>query len=330
MSYFLGNFPSTRLRRLRLEPWIRRLVSETTLTVDDLILPIFLREPDAPAEIKTLPGVYRYTINQLPEVIDKASRLGILCVALFPQVPKSLRDDDASEALNPENLVCRALRQITYHAPQMGTIADVALDPYTIHGHDGLIINGRVDNDETVAVLCRQALIQAEAGAHILAPSDMMDGRIGAIRQILDAQGFQDKLISSYSAKFASSFYGPFRDAIDTELQGLKDKKSYQLSPTNADEALREVAQDVTEGADMIIVKPGLPYLDIIYRVSSTYPLPILAYQVSGEYALYKNYPDKLQALNMMIESLIAFKRAGARGILTYAAMEIAERLHHD
>ncbi|CAO5678229.1 MAG: Delta-aminolevulinic acid dehydratase [Holosporales bacterium] len=331
MSHFLGQFPATRLRRMRSMPWIRRLTAETTLAVNDLIFPIFLREPDVAPDIANMPGVYRYTINQLPEILDRASQLGILSVALFPYIDKNLRDDDATQALNPDNLVCRALQQISYHTPHMGTIADVALDPYTIHGHDGLIINGRVDNDETIAVLCRQALLLAEAGAHVLAPSDMMDGRVGAIRQILDAQGFQEKLILSYCVKYASSFYGPFRDAIGVEaLHGLKDKKTYQLNPANAREALREAAQDIAEGADMLIVKPGLPYLDILHQISHEFPVPVLAYQVSGEYALFKQYPDKQQGMNMLIESLLCLKRAGARGILTYAALDIAERLKND
>ncbi|MBP9752645.1 MAG: porphobilinogen synthase [Proteobacteria bacterium] len=328
MSHFLGNFPSTRLRRLRSTPWIRQLVSETALTVDDLILPLFVREPEASPEIESLPGIYRYTINELPEILEKAARLGILCVAIFPYVQKNLRDEEASEALNPDNLMCRAIRQIAYHAPHMGIIADVALDPYTSHGHDGILINNAIDNDETVAVLCRQALIQSEAGAHIIAPSDMMDGRVGAIRQILDTQGFQDQLILSYSVKYASHFYGPFRDAVGVSaLQGLKDKKTYQLNPANALEALREAAQDITEGADMIMVKPALAYLDIIYRYTTTYSIPVFAYQVSGEYALFRHYPNKEAGFNMMMESLISIKRAGARAILTYAALEVAEFL---
>ncbi|CAO5680845.1 MAG: Delta-aminolevulinic acid dehydratase [Holosporales bacterium] len=328
MSHFLGNFPSTRLRRLRSTSWIRDLVCETALTVNNLILPLFVRESDCSPEIESLPGIYRYTINELPEILEKASRLGILCVALFPYVPKNLRDEDASEAINPDNLMCRAIRQIVYHAPQMGIIADVALDPYTIHGHDGLLINNSIDNDETVAVLCRQALIQSEAGAHIIAPSDMMDGRIGAIRQILDTQGFQDQLILSYSVKYASAFYGPFRDALGVpSLQGLKDKKTYQLNPGNTQEALREAAQDITEGADMIMVKPALAYLDIIHRYSSTYSVPVFAYQVSGEYALFRHYPEKNTGFNMLLESLTCIKRAGARAILTYAALEVAEFL---
>jgi porphobilinogen synthase len=328
MSYFLGNFPSTRLRRLRSSPWIRELVVENTLRPQDLILPIFIREPDSPSEIAHMPGVFRYTINELPEIVEKAAKLGILSVALFPYMTKNFRDEDALEAINPENLVCRAIRQIVYHAPQMGIIADVALDPYTIHGHDGIMINGKIDNDETVAVLCRQALILSEAGAHIVAPSDMMDGRVGAIRQILDTQGFQDVLILSYAAKYASSFYGPFRDAIGvSSLQGLTDKKTYQLNPANAHEALREAAQDVTEGADIIMVKPGLPYLDVIQRLRESYSLPVFAYQVSGEYALFKHYPDELQADKMLFESILCMKRAGASAILTYAALEIAEIL---
>lgn len=328
MDYFLGNFPSTRLRRIRSKESIRKILCEHTLSAQDLILPIFVRESDAPADIDGLPDIKRYTINELPEILDRAQYLGIKCIALFPYVDQQLRNDDAEEALNPDNLVCRCIQQIKYHAPEMLIIADVALDPYTSHGHDGLLINNVIENDETVSVLCRQALTLAEAGADIIAPSDMMDGRIGAIRQILDTQGYQDRLILSYSAKFASSFYGPFRNAVGVEsLKGPKDKKTYQLSPANQKEAMREIAQDIIEGADIVMVKPGMPYLDIIYQCSTKYALPVFAYQVSGEYALFKHYPDQELATKMLYESLLCFKRAGATAILTYAAFEIAEML---
>lgn len=328
MTYFLGGFPSTRLRRLRSAPWIRDIVSESTLRPQDLILPLFIRENDAPEVIEALPGVMRYSLNELPGVLECASRLGILAVALFPCTPAHLKSEDAYEALNPENLICKAIRQVAFHAPQMGIIVDVALDPYTNHGHDGLLINNVIDNDETVAILCRQALLFAEAGATVVAPSDMMDGRIGAIRQMLDSQGYRETLILSYAAKYASSFYGPFRDAVGvTELKGPKDKKTYQMNPANVEEALREAAQDIMEGADILMVKPGLPYLDVVHRVASTYPTPLFVYQVSGEYALFKHYPNQELGLQMLLESLLAFKRAGAKAVLTYAALEVSEFL---
>ena len=328
MNFFLGNFPATRLRRIRSTPSMRELVQENHLTVNDLILPLFIRESDAPWNIIELPDVRRYTVNELPEILEKAQYLGIKCIALFPYVAKELKNDDADEALNPDNLVCRAIRQIKYHNPNMLIIADVALDPYTTHGHDGLLINNRIENDETISVLCRQALTLCEAGADIIAPSDMMDGRIGAIRQLLDTQGYQDRLILSYSAKFASAFYGPFRNAVGVDsLKGLSDKKTYQLSPFNRNEAMREVAQDIIEGADMILIKPGLPYLDIVYQCATEFSVPLFVYQVSGEYALYKSYPHPEAASNMLFESLISFKRAGAQAIFTYAAFEIAEKL---
>jgi porphobilinogen synthase len=328
MNFFLGNFPATRLRRLRSTLSMRELIQENQLTVNDLILPLFIRESDAPGNIIELPDVRRYTVNELPEILEKAQYLGIKCIALFPYVAKELKNDDADEALNPDNLICRAIRQIKYHHPNMLIIADVALDPYTTHGHDGLLINNRIENDETISVLCRQALTLCEAGADIIAPSDMMDGRIGAIRQLLDTQGYQDRLILSYSAKFASAFYGPFRNAVGVDsLKGLSDKKTYQLSPYNRKEAMREIAQDIIEGADMILIKPGLPYLDIVYQCATEFSVPLFVYQVSGEYALYKSYPNPEVASNMLFESLISFKRAGAQAIFTYAAFEIAEKL---
>lgn len=328
MPAYLGHFPQTRLRRLRSQAWIRQMIAESHLDINDLILPLFIREPDEAAEITSLPGVRRYTINELPKIIEKIIDLGILAVALFPCTPQHLKNNEGSEALNPENLICRAIQQIKYYNKNLGIIADVALDPYTIHGHDGILIDSRIDNDETVAILCQQALLLAQAGADIIAPSDMMDGRIGAIRQYLDHNHHQEKLILSYAAKYASSFYGPFRDAVGVQsLHGIKDKKTYQLSPTNTTEAMREIALDIQEGADMIMVKPGLPYLDIVHQAAKEFNLPVFAYQVSGEYALFKHLPDQTMAQNMLLESLLSFKRAGASGILSYAAIEIAEYL---
>lgn len=337
MSYFLGNFPATRLRRTRSAPWIRKLTAESALTVDDLILPIFVRDPDKPHEIANFPDVFRYTINELPAVLEHAAKLGIQAVALFPYTPENLRSDDAKEALNPENLLCRAIRQVKYHVPHMGIIADIALDLYTTYAHDGLVLNGAVDNDETVALLCRQSLNAAEAGATVIAPSDMMDGRIGAIRRVLDQHGFQDRLILSYSAKYDSNFYGPYREAVGTGTRlksnnpkELTDKKTYQLSTSNSEEALREAAQDITEGADILMVKPALPYLDIIQRYSQEYPaVPVFGFQVTGEYALLKSYPDYEQGQKMLVESLLSMKRAGAKAMLTYGAIEVAELLNN-
>jgi porphobilinogen synthase len=330
MSYSYGFFPHTRLRRLRSQAWLRDLVEENTLSTNDLIWPLFIREKESPAEISSMPSIYRYTLDQLEKILCEAINLGIKAIALFPTTPGYLKTEDGREATNPENLICRACRLIKIQFPNLGIITDVALDPYTSHGHDGILKNGLILNDETVEVLAQQALIQAQAGADILAPSDMMDGRIQAIRRQLDESHFQDKAILSYSAKYASSFYGPFRDAVGAEkLQGTSDKKSYQMNPSNREEAIREVAQDLEEGADMVMIKPGLPYLDVICEIKQTFKVPTFAYQVSGEYSMIRaaSLNGWLDYEKTILETMIAFKRAGTDGILTYAALDVARFL---
>jgi porphobilinogen synthase len=319
-----------RPRRNRRTEWSRRMVRENVLTADDLIWPLFLvdgakvREP-----VASMPQVERLSVDEAIRAAERAAKLSIPCLALFPYTEPAKRDDTGSEALNPDNLVCRALRAIKKAVPDIGVLCDVALDPYTSHGHDGLLRDGAVLNDETVAVLVRQALVEAEAGADIIAPSDMMDGRIGAIRGGLDAAGFTDVQIMAYAAKYASAFYGPFRDAVGSSATLTGDKRTYQMDPANTDEALREVELDIAEGADMIMVKPGLPYLDVLQRVKNTFAMPTFAYQVSGEYAMIMAAAGQgwLDGEKAMIESLIAFKRAGADGILTYFAAKVAEKL---
>ncbi len=321
----------TRLRRTRASAWSRALHGETVLTPADLIWPLFITEGDAEEPIATLPGVSRWSVTDIVKRAKEARDLGIPCVALFPNTPRHLRTEDGREALNPDNLMCRATRAIKDAVPDIGVLTDVALDPYTAHGHDGLIdANGYVLNDATVEVLVGQSLNQARAGADIIAPSDMMDGRIGAIRAALEDANFPNVQIMSYAAKYASAFYGPFRDAVGAAglLQG--DKKTYQMDPANAEEALREVALDLEEGADSVMVKPGLPYLDIILRVKQAFDVPVFAYQVSGEYAMIEaavaagaGDRDKL-----VLETLLAFKRAGCSGVLTYHALHAAKLLH--
>ncbi len=326
-----GCFPTTRPRRLRRADWSRRLVRESRLTPDDLIWPLFVQDSHSLATpIPTMPGVERLSIDLIVETAGEAVELGIPAVALFPATNPSLKTPEGDEAFNPENLVCRAVRAVKAAHPTLGVICDVALDPYTSHGHDGLIRNGYVVNDETVAALCRQAVLQAEAGCDVIAPSDMMDGRVGAVRKALDAAGFDHVLILSYAAKYASAFYGPFRDAVGSASSlGSADKKTYQMDPANTDEALREVALDIAEGADLVMIKPGLPYLDIVLRVKETFGLPTLAYQVSGEYAMIHAAAaaGMLDLERAMIESLLAFKRAGADGIITYFARDAARLL---
>ncbi len=303
---------------------------EHTLTVDDLIWPLFVtagtggREP-----VRSMPGVERLSIDEAVREAERAARFGIPAVALFPYTDPGLRDPRGSEALNPKNLVCSAGRAIKDRIPEIGIIMDVALDPYTSHGHDGLLEDGRILNDDSVALLVRQALVQAEAGADIIAPSDMMDGRVGAIREALDSEGFQDVQIMAYAAKYASAFYGPFRDAVGSSATLAGDKRTYQMDPGNSDEALREVALDLEQGADMVMVKPGLPYLDIVRRVKENFRVPTFAYQVSGEYAMIEAAAANgwIDGDRAMLESLLAFKRAGADGILTYFAPRVAERL---
>jgi porphobilinogen synthase len=321
---------SHRLRRNRKAEWSRRLVRENVLTADDLIWPLFLVEgTEGRHPVASMPGVERLTIGEAVREAERAAALRIPAIALFPNTDPSLRDETGSEALNTRNLVCRAVREIKRAVPEIGIVTDVALDPYTSHGHDGVMDGNRILNDETVALLTRQALLQAEAGADIIAPSDMMDGRVGAIRIALDEAGFENVQIMAYAAKYASAFYGPFRDAIGTSATLVGDKRTYQMDPANTDEAMREVALDLEEGADMIMVKPGLPYLDVVARVKDTFAVPTFAYQVSGEYAMIQAAAANgwIDGEKAMTESLLAFKRAGADGILTYFAPRVAERL---
>lgn len=330
MTHPLAPFPHARPRRLRRTPWIRDLVAEVRLTAADLIWPIFVREGTDLAEpIATLPGVDRLSVDRAVRAAEEAAAFGIPCVALFPYTDAADKNPEATEAWNPENLVCRATRAIKAAVPEVGVLLDVALDPYNSDGHDGLVRNGIVQNDETLLALERMALAQAEAGCDILGPSDMMDGRIGIIRQALEANDYPDALIMSYAAKYASCFYGPFRDAVGATGALKGDKKTYQMDPANSDEALREVAQDLAEGADMVMVKPGLPYLDICRRVKDRFGVPTFAYQVSGEYAMIEAAARNgwLDGERAMIESLLAFRRAGCDGILTYFAPRVARWL---
>ena len=328
-------YPATRLRRLRRQDWTRRLVAENTLSTADLIWPIFLIDGNKKREpVASMPGVDRLSIDFAVKAAEQAAALGIPVIALFPATDPSLKSEDGLEAINANNLVCRSVRAIKKAVPEIGILCDVALDPYTSHGHDGLIRDGDVHNDSTIQVLVRQALVQVEAGADIIAPSDMMDGRVGAIRAALEEQGHPNAIIMAYAAKYASAFYGPFRDALGSakvKSTGLKagDKRSYQMDPANGDEALREVALDLEEGADMVMVKPGMPYLDLVRRVKERFSVPTFAYQVSGEYAMLaaafeKGWLDRDRAI---IESLTGFKRAGASGVLTYFAVEAARLL---
>jgi porphobilinogen synthase len=319
-----------RPRRNRRAEWARRMVREHVLTTDDLIWPLFLVEgTKVRTPVASMPDVERLSVDEAVRAAERAAKLTIPCLALFPYTDPDKRDHTGSEALNAENLVCKAIRAIKKEVPDIGVLCDVALDPYTSHGHDGLLRDGVILNDETVAVLVRQALVQAEAGCDIIAPSDMMDGRVGAIRAGLDAAGFGDVQIMAYAAKYASAFYGPFRDAVGSGATLVGDKRTYQMDPANADEALREVELDIAEGADMVMVKPGLPYLDILYRVKEAFRMPTFAYQVSGEYAMIMAAVGNgwLDGDKAVTESLIAFKRAGADGVLTYFAMRIAEKL---
>jgi porphobilinogen synthase len=320
----------TRLRRNRRSEWARRMTRENQLTTDDLIWPLFIMDGDNKrAPIASMPGVERLTIDQAVREATRAAKLTIPCLALFPYTDPGLRDETGSEALNPDNLVCRALRAIKKEVPDLGLLADVALDPFTSHGHDGLLRDGEILNDETVAVLVKQAVVQAEAGCDIIAPSDMMDGRVGAIRKALDEANFIDVSIMAYAAKYASVFYGPFRDAVGSSKTLTGDKRTYQMDFANTDEALREVALDIEEGADMIMIKPGLPYLDIVQRVKDAFAMPTFAYQVSGEYAMIMAASNNgwLDGERAMWETLTAFKRAGADGVLTYFAPRVAEKL---
>ncbi|MEZ6133159.1 MAG: porphobilinogen synthase [Planctomycetaceae bacterium] len=326
-----GRFPAVRLRRNRHSDWSRRMVREHRLSVDDLILPVFVTSGCGVVEpIASMPGVNRYSIDTVTAVVAAAAELGIPAIAVFPATPPEVKTEDGDEALNPENLMCQALRTLKQAGLNVGLIADVALDPYTTHGQDGVLRNGDVDNDRSLAILARQAVMQADAGCDIIAPSDMMDGRVGVIRQALDEAGYQRVQIMAYSAKYASAFYGPFRDAVGSKGSlGKGDKRTYQMDPANSDEAIREVAMDIAEGADMVMVKPGMPYLDIVRRVRDTFRVPTFAYQVSGEYAMLSAAIANgwLDGDNAVLESLLAFKRAGADGILTYFALDAARLL---
>ncbi|MFN3548563.1 MAG: porphobilinogen synthase [Mesorhizobium sp.] len=322
---------SRRMRRMRKADWSRRLVQENRLTVDDLIWPIFVIDGENRREpIDAMPGVFRMTIDIAVREVEKAARLGVPAIATFPNVDRSLRDQTGSEILNPDNLLNRASRAIKAAVPEIGIITDAALDPFTSHGHDGILRDGIIVNDETVEQIARAAVLQAAAGADIVAPSDMMDGRIGAIRDALDDAGFQDVAIMSYATKFASAFYGPYREAIGTAGLLKGDKKTYYIDHANSEEAVREAEQDVDEGADMLMVKPGLPYLDIIRRLKEELGLPTFAYQVSGEYSMIKAAAANgwVDGEKVMLETLLSFKRAGCDGILTYFAPEVAALLH--
>ena len=325
----IGKFPYTRLRRVRNSDWIRRLVSENDLSVNDLIMPIFIIEgKNKIVPIKSMPGIFRYTIDKINKVIDEATYLGIPMVALFPCTPNSKKNINGTESLNEDNLVCKALKLIKKNSKNIGIMCDVALDPYTSHGHDGIIKNNYVDNDETLKILVKQSLIQAQLGCDVIAPSDMMDGRVGLIRKELDKQNFKNTKILSYAVKYASNFYGPFRDAIGSKKSLKGDKKTYQMDYKNSMESMREVGLDIKEGADMVMVKPGMPYLDIIKGIKENFKIPVLSYQVSGEYSMIKNAVDK-KFINSdgILESLISLKRAGSSAIITYFAKQVADKL---
>ena len=329
--FSVSNFPRTRMRRNRMKAFSRRLVKENSLSINDLIYPIFVTYgSNVKEEIKSMPGIYRFSLDLLVNEIERISLLDIPAIALFPIIEQSLKDPNGSEALNKNNLVCNAIKISKKVNNELGVICDVALDPFTDHGHDGVIINDQIDNDKTLEILCDQALIQAEAGCDIIAPSDMMDGRVGLIRDKLDSHGFTNVQIMSYSVKYASAFYGPFRDAVGSTVNfSNKSKESYQMDPANSDESLREVSLDINEGADMFIVKPGMPYLDIIYKIKQEFKIPLYAYQVSGEYSMIKAAIDNgwFDEQKIIFESLIAFKRAGCSGIITYFAPYVAKLL---
>mgnify|MGYP001212572297 CR=1 FL=1 len=324
-----GKFPNVRLRRVRNSKWIRRLISENNLSTNDLILPIFVREGKNKKEkIRSMPGVYRYSVDMLNQVMKEVKKYKIPMVALFPHINNDRKDMMGSEALNSNNLICRSLKFLKKKYSEVGVMCDVALDPYTSHGHDGIIVNKKIDNDKTIKILVEQALLQAKMGCDVIAPSDMMDGRIGAIRKSLDKKGYQNVSILSYAAKYASSFYGPFRDAVGSKGNLKSNKKSYQMNFKNSNEAYREVGLDIKEGADMIMIKPGLPYLDIIKNIKDNFKIPVFAYQVSGEYSLIKfGIKNELISEEAILESLIAFKRAGASAIVTYFALDIAKKI---
>ena len=325
---FSSNFPNTRMRRIRQSKWIRNLIEENTISSNDMIWPIFLNEgSNVKEEIDTMPGVFRYSVDNLNEIVDIAEKQKINLVALFPNTPEQVKSEDGAEALNPDNLVCKALRHLKSQNLNFGLMCDVALDPYTNHGHDGLIDNNEILNDETIESLVKQSVLLAQNGADVIAPSDMMDGRIGAIRNALEAEKYKNTILVSYSAKYASSFYSPFRDAVGSRKKLKSDKKSYQMNIFNSDEALREISLDISEGADAVIVKPGIAYLDIIHRIKSKFQFPTFAYHVSGEYSLIKSAAQKgiIDENLAVLEHFAAFKRAGADAIISYYAPKISE-----
>lgn len=326
----LGAYPRVRMRRNRAADWSRRLVAENVLTAADLIWPVFVHDGDDPVDIPSMPGVRRQSLSSLVDAVGEAGDLGVPLVAIFPAIDPDRKNEEGTEATNPDNIVCRSVRALKAALPEVGVLCDAALDPFTSHGHDGLIRDDYVQNDITVEVLIQQALNQVEAGCDVIAPSDMMDGRIGAIREALEANGHHNTQIMSYAAKYSSAFYGPFRDAIGSKANlGKATKATYQMNPANGDEALREVAMDIAEGADMVMVKPGMPYLDLCWRVKEAFRLPTFAYQVSGEYAMLAGAAANgwLDGEKVMLESLLGFKRAGCDGVLTYFAVEAAKRL---
>ena len=325
----IGKYPKTRLRRVRNNDWIRRLVSENDLSTNDLILPLFIREGKNKVEsIKNMPGVYRYSLDKINKIIDQSIRLKIPMIALFPYIPQNKKNKLGTEALNENNLICKALKLIKKNKKNIGVMCDVALDPFTSHGHDGIIKDNEVNNDKTIEVLVKQSLLYAKMGCDVLAPSDMMDGRIGKIRNALEKNKFSNVKILSYAVKYASNFYGPFRDAVGSKLILKGDKKSYQMDYKNSNEALREVALDIQEGCDIVMVKPGMPYLDIIKKVKDNFKIPVFSYQVSGEYSLIMNgIKKKIISNEAIIESLISLKRAGSSAIVTYFALEVAKKI---
>ena len=325
----MGKYPNTRLRRVRNSKWMRNLISENQLSSDDLILPIFVTEGKNIIEkIKSMEGVFRYSVDKLETVMKKVKKNKIPMIALFPHISDKKKDKYGSEALNENNLICKSIRLIKNKFPNIGVMCDVALDPYTSHGHDGVLIKDKIDNDETIKILVKQSLLQAKMGCDVIAPSDMMDGRVGIIRKSLDKNNFKDVCILSYSAKYASHFYGPFRDAVGSKDNLKFDKKTYQMDSRNSNEAYREIGLDIKEGADIVMIKPGLPYLDIINNIKNNFKIPVFVYQVSGEYSLLKNgVKNKIIKEEAIIESLISFKRAGASAIITYFALDIAEKI---
>ena len=325
----IGKYPKTRLRRVRNNDWIRRLVSENDLSTNDLILPLFIREGKNKVEsIKNMPGVYRYSLDKINKIIDQSIKLKIPMIALFPYIPQNKKNKLGTEALNENNLICKALKLIKKNKKNIGVMCDVALDPFTSHGHDGVIEDNEVNNDKTIEVLVKQSLLYAKMGCDVLAPSDMMDGRIGKIRNALEKNKFCNVKILSYAVKYASNFYGPFRDAVGSKSMLKGDKKSYQMDYKNSNEALREVALDIQEGCDIVMVKPGMPYLDIIKKVKDNFKIPVFSYQVSGEYSLIMNgIKKKIISNDAIIESLISLKRAGSSAIVTYFALEVAKKI---